>query len=247
MTGRMASLETYLKNIPATLPERPKALLVVSAHWEERVPTVQTSPQPGMLYDYHGFPEESYSITWPAPGSPKLAKRIEDLFDQAGIESGTDAKRGFDHGTFVVTKLMIPKADIPTIQLSLTRDLDPRRLFEIGIALAPLRDEGVLILGSGYSYHNMRGFFAAMANQPGPAEDARAFDGWLAEALLLPPSKRAARILQWEKAPAARACHPREEHLLPLFVCAGAGEQDAVTLPYHEELLGLMTLAARFG
>jgi aromatic ring-opening dioxygenase catalytic subunit (LigB family) len=161
--------------------------------------------------------------------------------------SAASEQRGYDHGTFVVTKLMAPEADIPTIQLSLTRDLDPARLFQVGQALAPLRDQGVLILGSGYSYHNMRGFFASMGGDTRPTEDSKHFDAWLAETLLASPSERRTRLVEWESAPRARACHPREEHLLPLMVCAGAGAEDSVTLPFHEPLVGLHTLSAHFG
>lgn len=247
MSGRMETLREYLVSIPNQLPRRPDALLVVSAHWEEENPTVQTAERPPMLYDYSGFPPESYSIEWPAPGSPTGAQRVRSLLADAGVQSGEDAARGFDHGTFVVTKLMFPDADIPTFQLSLTTDLNARRLVELGQALAPLRQEGVLILGSGYSYHNMRGFFRAMRGDPGPGEDSKYFDGWLAESLSLSPNERVQRLVEWEKAPRARACHPREEHLLPLMVCAGAAGEDRVTLPYREKLTGTHALAAQFG
>lgn len=247
MDGKMEGLREYLVSLPQFLPAKPKALLVISAHWEEKVPTVQSSAAPPMLYDYSGFPPESYEITWPAPGSPALAAEVRELLEGRGIASASSEKRGYDHGTFVVTKLMAPEADIPTIQLSLTRDLDPARLFAIGQALAPLRDQGVLILGSGYSYHNMRGFFASMSGDPRPGEDAKHFDAWLSETLSLAPSERTTRLLAWESAPRARACHPREEHLLPLMVCAGAGAEDSVRMPFHESLVGLDTLAAHFG
>ncbi len=245
-SDNMENLRQYLVGLPSLLPERPKAVVVISAHWEERVPTVQASAHPPMLYDYSGFPEESYSITWPAPGSPETAKQIVDLLHQNKIESAENTSRGYDHGAFVVTKLMYPDADIPTLQLSLTRDLNPARLFEIGQALAPLRDQGVLLLGSGYSYHNMRGFFSALRGDPGPSRDAQAFDTWLAETLSLEPSQRQTRLMEWEKAPAARACHPREEHLLPLMVCAGAAAESQVSMPFHEAMMGLKTLAAHF-
>lgn len=247
MDGKMESLREYLVGLPSTLPAPPKALLVISAHWEEKVPTVQSAKAPPMLYDYSGFPPESYEITWPAPGHPELAQNIRTMLEEKKIESGASDQRGYDHGTFVVTKLMAPDANIPTIQLSLTRDLDPARLFEIGQALAPLRDQGVLILGSGYSYHNMRGFFAAMSGDTSHGEDSKYFDAWLAETLTAAPSERRTRLVEWEKAPRARACHPREEHLLPLMVCAGAAAEDSVSLPYHQPLLGLHTLAAHFG
>ncbi len=246
MDGKMESLREYLVGLPAMLPTPPRALLVISAHWEEKVPTVQTAPAPPMLYDYSGFPPESYAIKWPAPGDPDLAKKVRAALQDHGIESGESKARGYDHGTFVVTKLMYPEANVPTIQLSLTRDLDPARLFQIGRALTPLRDQGVLILGSGYSYHNMRGFFAAMRGDTRPGEDSKQFDDWLGETLQLSPSARQTRLIEWEKAPQARACHPREEHLLPLMVCAGAAAEDSVSMPYRQRLMGLSTLAAHF-
>lgn len=239
-------LREYLTGLPAHLPARPRALLVISAHWEMPVPTVQQSAHPPMLYDYSGFPKEAYELTWPAPGSPETAAEVRSLLEKSAIESGSSDTRGFDHGTFVVTKLMYPEADVPTFQLSLTSDLNPRRLFEIGRALAPLRSDGVLILGSGFSYHNMRGFFRAQAGDPAPVDDSRHFDEWLAETLLASPSERETRLIEWEKAPRARACHPREEHLLPLMVCAGAAAESSVSLPYHEPVMKTHTLAAHF-
>src|SRR5205823_2443749 len=137
---RMAA---WLRRIAGTLPEKPKALLVVSAHWEEEVPTVTTSPAPALLFDYYGFPKSTYELTWPAPGSPDLAKRVRDLLGGAGIESRADDARGFDHGVFVPLKVAFPEANIPTVQLSLRAGLDPAEHIAIGRALAPLRDEGV--------------------------------------------------------------------------------------------------------
>lgn len=240
-------LREFLTGILATLPARPRVVLVVSAHWEEEVPTLQASAAPQLLYDYSGFPPEAYQLSWPAKGSPEGVKEIREALKRAGIESGESMTRGYDHGTFVVTKLMMPAADIPTLQLSLTRDLSAARMFEVGAALAPLRDKGVFILGSGFSYHNMRGFFSVLRGETAPARDAALFDAWLAETLKSPSPTRRARLLDWEKAPLARACHPREEHLLPLMVCAGAAGDDPVTLPFHEPTAGIMTLAARFG
>lgn len=246
MSQGMEPLREYIQNLPLGFPERPKALLVISAHWEETVPTVQTGQKPPMLYDYYGFPKEAYELTWPAPGSPETAGRVRELLSQNKIESGEDASRGFDHGNFVVTKLMYPGADIPTLQLSLTSDLDPKRLLDIGRALAPLRNEGVLILGSGFSYHNMRGFMRSQRGDPGPIEDSKLFDDWLYETLDRPPSERETRLIEWTKAPRARECHPREEHLLPLMVCVGAAETSQAEFPYRTPILGTHTLAAHF-
>ena len=157
-------------------PERPRALLVVSAHWEEEVPTLMTAERPGMLYDYYGFPPDAYTITWPAPGDPGLAARVGELLEAAGFPSAADPDRGFDHGTFIPLKVAYPDADIPAVQLSLQAGLDPEQHLNLGRALAPLRDEGVFIIGSDMSYHNMRGFRDPRA--VGPAEE---FDAWLSE------------------------------------------------------------------
>lgn len=247
LKGKMEGLREYLVGLPALLPEAPRAVVVISAHWEEKVPTVQAQRSPPLLYDYSGFPEEAYQIKWPAPGSPELAREVRAALQSARIESAENQTRGYDHGTFVVTKLMYPEPTIPTLQLSLTRDLNPSRLFQIGQALTPLRKQGVLLLGSGFSYHNMRGFFAAQAGDPKPTQDSKHFDSWLSDTLMSSASERHTRLLEWEKAPRARACHPREEHLLPLMVCAGAAAESDVTLPYREELTGVHTLAAHFG
>jgi len=235
-------LRRYLTELAGVTAARPRALLVVSAHWEERVPTVMTSPRPPMLYDYYGFPAESYRINWPAPGEPALAGRVRELLSAAGIESAEDASRGFDHGTFVPLKLTYPEADIPTIQLSLRRGLDPVEHLAIGRALRPLRDEGVFIVGSGMSYHNMRGFGSPHA-RPASIE----FDEWLRDTIVLEPAARDARLARWTEAPSARACHPREEHLLPLMVIAGAAGEDRGSAPYSDLLMGTRISAAHFG
>ncbi|MFO0685666.1 MAG: class III extradiol ring-cleavage dioxygenase [Sandaracinus sp.] len=233
-------LAGYLRGLASIAT--PRAVLVISAHWEERVPTVMTSPRPPMLYDYYGFPPESYTITWPAPGSPELASRVRSLLAAAGIETAEDPSRGFDHGAFVPLKLTYPSADVPTIQLSLKAGLDPATHLAIGRALAPLRDEGVLIVGSGMSYHNMRGFGRASATQASVE-----FDDWLSETVALPAAERDARLTAWASAPRARECHPREEHLLPLMVIAGAAGADRGASPYRESLMGVRIAAAHFG
>ncbi|MDB4979460.1 MAG: hypothetical protein JWM82_212 [Myxococcales bacterium] len=238
----VAALRGYLVALPAQLPARPKALLVVSAHWEERAPTVMTSPRPPMLYDYGGFPEEAYSLEWPAPGNPALAARVVELLGAAGIEAKTDARRGFDHGTFVPFKLAWPEADVPTIQLSLKAGLDPNEHLAIGRALAPLRDEGVLILGSGMSYHNMRGFGSAAARQ-----DSLLFDNWLKEAATAEPETRTQRLGAWSSAPSARRAHPREEHLLPLMVVAGAAGDDVGRITFNDDLMNVRVSAVQYG
>lgn len=237
-------MSAYLRGLSAALPRRPSALLVVSAHWEEPVVTVMAAERPPMLYDYRGFPSETYEVQWPAPGAPATAARVRELLDGAGIASAQDDRRGFDHGTFVPLALAYPDADVPTLQLSLEAGLDPEKHLAVGRALAPLRDEGVFILGSGMSYHNMRGFFGQVQTAH---EDSIAFDEWLAESCALDSAARAGRLAAWTDAPSGRACHPREEHLLPLMVVAGAADDDAATLPYRDEIMGTRVSAVHFG
>jgi aromatic ring-opening dioxygenase catalytic subunit (LigB family) len=238
--AELAALKQYLIEVANVPGERPKALLVISAHWEEDVPTLMTSAHPPMLFDYYGFPPESYKLQWPAPGAPELATRVRALLEAARFPVAQDPDRGYDHGTFVPLKLAYPDADIPVLQLSLVRGLDPARHLELGRALAPLRDEGVFIVGSGMSYHNLRAFHASAA----PA--ARAFDTWLRDAVLRAPAERDAALAQWTQAPSARAVHPREEHLIPLMVVAGAAGADRATLGFDGTVNQLRLSAFHF-
>ncbi len=238
-----ARLGEALAAIPAELLDPPSAVLVVSGHWEEPELAVTAHSAPPLLYDYYGFPRHTYDVTYPAPGEPALARRVQALLERAGFAARLDAERGYDHGTFVPLSVMYPQADVPVIQLSLHASLDPAAHLLIGAALAPLRDEGVLILGSGMSYHNLR------LMGPGAATPSRLFDAWLDETLAAPPSERCRRLVRWLEAPAARVAHPREEHLLPLHVAAGAAGVDAASLIYHEDdFLGTMAVSSyRFG
>ena len=238
----MAALADYLRSVAAVPRQAPRALLVVSAHWEEDVPTVMAAARPPMLYDYYGFPPESYQITWPAPGDPSLAARVRQLLGGAGIPSAEDAKRGFDHGTFVPLKLAYPDAEVPTVQLSLRRGLDPEQHLAIGRALAPLRDEGVFIVGSGMTFHNLRAF-----RDPRARPVSEEFDAWLRASALLPQGPRDGRLVDWELAPQARVCHPREEHLLPLMVIAGAAGADRGTVGYGSVAMGVRLSSYHFG
>jgi len=239
--AEQAELATYLRSVATVPPSPPRALLVISAHWEEALPTVMTGGKPPLLYDYYGFPPESYEITWPAPGEPALARRVRELLGGAGFESAENAERGFDHGTFVPLKLAYPQAHVPTVQLSLKRGLDPREHLALGRALAPLRDEGVFIVGSGMTFHNLRAF------GPQSSRAAEAFDGWLRESVTLPQSEREQRLSDWTSAPSARLVHPREEHLLPLMVIAGAAGADRAHVPYNGKILDLRLSAYHFG
>ena len=236
------SLKGYLESIPGSLPEKPRALLVISAHWEEPVPTIMTAENPPMLYDYYGFPPESYTITWPAPGSPWLAERVKGLLNSGGFKTAEDSERGFDHGTFVPLKVAFPDAEIPTTQLSLLSSLDPAAHIELGRALLPLREEGVFIIGSGMSYHDLRGLMSGRG-----LDDSEIFDSWLAESSTLESETRNQLLTDWAKAPAARAAHPREEHLLPLMVVAGAAGQDKGKIAFSDTYSNARISAVQFG
>ncbi|MEB3288415.1 MAG: class III extradiol ring-cleavage dioxygenase [Leptolyngbya sp.] len=216
-----AEMVDCLKTITATL-ERPSAIVVVSAHWEAPHPTITSGSNPGLIYDYNGFPPESYTLQYPCPGSPDLAQRIAAYLGQAGFSAYLNGTRGFDHGLFVPLKMMYPEADIPCVQVSLMRSLDPAAHIQLGRALQGLADPSLLVIGSGFSFHNMQAFFRAV-----PAEEQamnQAFEAWLLDTCANPnitEEERYQRLIQWELAPSARYCHPREEHLLPLHVCYG--------------------------
>lgn len=214
-------LRAFLTSVTAPIPT-PKAIVLITAHWEESVVTLSSSPKPSILYDYYGFPPEAYQLTYPAPGEPELAEQIANMLADKGIAARLDSERSFDHGTFVPLKLMYPEANIPVVQMSLVHSLDPKIHIAIGEALAPLRDQGVLIVGSGMSFHNMRAFFSSdLTVQSRSAE----FDHWLTQTLTASDSAAEVKtaLTHWQSAPEARFSHPREEHLLPLHVCFGAG------------------------
>jgi aromatic ring-opening dioxygenase catalytic subunit (LigB family) len=236
---RMAA---HLRGLARTVGARPRAIVVVSAHWEESEFTVTAQKQPPLLYDYDGFPPHTYAIQYPAPGSPELAADIRDLLADAGIPSRSDMSRGLDHGVFVPFKLIYPDAQIPIVQLSLKEGLDAEAHIEAGRAIAPLRDRGVLIVGSGMSYHNMQTYISGR-----PPTASESFDRWLTETVEAEPRQRNDRLRRWESAPMARGAHPREEHLIPLMVAAGAAGQDAGTRIYADNLMGAAVSGYRFG
>jgi aromatic ring-opening dioxygenase catalytic subunit (LigB family) len=234
-----AKLTAFLKTIHSELGQ-PKAILVISAHWEANSATLTSASQPELIYDYYGFPPESYEIQYPVPGEPALAKDIYQLLRDSGIEARLDPQRGFDHGLFVPLKLIYPEADIPCVQLSLLGSLDPAAHIALGKALTALRGENVVIIGSGLSFHNLRAFFGHSNSKL--HEDVQ-FDQWLVETCTsesLSTEQRATRLIQWEQAPFARYCHPREEHLLPLHVCFGAAMSDTPVAKqvFNERLMG---------
>jgi len=242
--GAYDRLEASLRDMPRQIGTPPRAVLMVSAHWEASEFTVMATAQPPMIYDYGGFPPHTYQISYPAPGSPQTAQRVRDLMQAAGIETRMDTERGFDHGMFAPMAVIYPQADVPVLQLSLRRGLDPREHLALGRALAPLRDEGILIVGSGLSYHNLRAF------GPHARPASQAFDEWLQQTVVAAsPAERSARLINWEAAPAARLAHPREEHLLPLMVAVGAAEAEAATCVYQEDgfMGGVAVSSFRFG
>jgi aromatic ring-opening dioxygenase catalytic subunit (LigB family) len=234
----------FLKNVATTLPARPSAIVLVSAHWLEPAFSVTSGPQSELIYDYNGFPEHTYELRYPAPGEPQLAERIAGLLSEAQLPAQQNSARGYDHGMFIPLKLMFPDADIPVVQLSLRHDLDPQAHLDAGRALASLRDEGVLIVGSGMSFHNMRGY-----GDPrfGPISDE--FDGWLVEAVESAPQQREHALANWGQAPSARLCHPprAEEHLLPLMLAAGAAGEDAGQRIFSDRVMETTLSAFRFG
>lgn len=220
MTGerkqRYQATEDFLRGIQHTLPQKPRAILIVTAHWETAVPALTGGANPGLIYDYYGFPPETYTLQYAAPGAPLLAKRAAELLRHAGFPCNVDAHYGWDHGVFIPLKVMYPAADIPVVAMSLHESLDPELHVDLGLALSSLREEGVLILGAGMSYHNLRDFAAQ-------APASHAFHDWLDQALAGNWNERREHLATWQTAPGGRASHPREEHLLPLMVASGAG------------------------
>lgn len=231
----------FLEGLASTLPETPKVLLVASGHWEEPDFTASAAPKPDLIFDYSGFPEHTYRLTWPAPGDPVLAERVASLLGQAGLPAAVTSSRGFDHGVFVPLKVAFPEARIQVVTLSVAASLDPALHLAAGRALAPLRDEGVLIVGSGMSFHNLRAYF-----RPETRERAGAFDAWLTRAVEAPASERDALLTGWREAPFAAFAHPREEHLIPLMVAAGAGGEAPGRRIFGDEPMGAAISAYRF-
>lgn len=205
-------LIAFLTMVPKVLPH-PKAILMISGHWESEVTAISSSPEPEMFYDYGGFPPECYAYQYSAPGDPALAQTIADCLQSHDIACRLDESRGYDHGTFVPLMLMYPKANIPVVQLSLLNSLDAAKHIALGEAITSLREQGVLIIGSGMSFHERDGTY----------EQSAAFDDWLTETLVDTPAETAkSQLVNWALAPSARDCHRREDHLLPLHVCFGA-------------------------
>jgi len=237
-------LADWLRNLPSTLETTPAAVLVVSGHWEEDPIAVNGQAHPGLLYDYYGFPEHTYHLEYPAPGAPSLAAEVRERLQASGFSTREERSRGLDHGVFVPFKVIYPQATLPILQVSLKSGLDPQTHLRIGAALAPLRESGVLIVGSGMSFHNL----AVRSIENAPIRESELFDGWLTQAVCAPdPHERDARLTKWTQAPAARFAHPREEHLLPLMVAAGAAGEDIAQRAFSGRMLGWQISGFRFG
>ncbi len=209
------------RHLGAQLP-RPSAILVISAHWETHVPMLSRAVQPETIHDFSGFPAELYRLQYPAPGAPQMAERAAELLRQAGIPVQLDDRHGLDHGAWVPLSIMFPQADIPVAQLSLQPEWDPAWHLALGRALRPLREQDVLIVGSGAITHNLRAVFTHPQGKPAP-EWVTEFRDWIA-----------AKIKQGDLdvltayrtlAPHAEQNHPSDEHLLPLFVALGAASK----------------------
>ncbi|MEP6826750.1 MAG: class III extradiol ring-cleavage dioxygenase [Aestuariivirga sp.] len=242
MRKGMQLLEKSLANMPAEIGEVPKAILMISGHWEENDFAVMASPTPPMVYDYGGFPAFTYQIKYASPGAPQVAARVEQLLKAAGLPTHLDQARGYDHGVFAPMQVMYPQANVPLLQVAIQHSYVPAAHIALGRALAPLREESVLIVGSGLSFHNMRMF--------GPAGKAPSelFDKWLNDAMMSAPKKREEMLLNWEAAPAARLCHPREDHLIPLMAAVGAAENEKATRVYYDQnAMGVTASSYRFG
>ena len=231
-----ADMVTCLKEI-ATTSSRPSVIIVVSAHWEADEATVTSGANPSLIYDYSGFPPKSYKIEYPCSGNPLLADSILKQLTKAGIQSSSNRARGLDHGVFIPLKIMYPEADIPCVQLSLIKGLDPLQHILLGRALQELADSSVLLIGSGFSFHNMKAFFTPETVDSKKANHS--FEHWLIDTCSnenLSEEERTQRLVRWVDTPFARYCHPREEHLMPLHVCYGFAAS-ACTKHYELEIL----------
>ncbi|MBA2672289.1 MAG: dioxygenase [Ramlibacter sp.] len=243
MKQQFAKTAREFAGMPALFPGKPKAILVITGHWESDQFTVSTSDHPPMEYDYSGFPEHTYKIQYKAPGSRALASRVGALLAAAGMTCKEDATRGFDHGTFVPLSLMYPQADVPVVMLSMKSTYDPAEHIRLGQTIAPLRNEGVLIIGSGLTYHNMRGF-----GQSQSTPVAEVFEAYLNAAISEPDAgKRNDMLVRWQEAPGARLAHPREDHLIPLMVVAGAAGADVGRRVFVDHVMQVAIASYQFG
>ncbi len=220
---------------------RPSAILIASAHWETELPMVSTARQPETIHDFGGFPPELYQITYPARGAPDVAQKAVLLLQSAGMSATSNACRGIDHGAWVPLRRMFPQGDVPVAQVSIQPSLDAAHHLRLGAALAPLAEDGVLLIGSGHITHNLRDWMAKMRERnsravvDAPREDyVSEFREWIADALQRDDRDQ---LVRWrELAPHAARAHPTPEHLLPLFVGFGAASVPGRTPPHVERL-----------
>lgn len=222
---------------------KPAAIIIVSAHWEAQHVNVTAAKHPALLYDYAGFPPAAYQIQYPASGSPVLAERICGVLQKMKIRASLNEERSFDHGMFIPLKIMYPEADIPCVQVSLVASRSPSEHIQIGKALSLLKEENLLVIGSGFSFHNMRAFFSLDTQEAHLSN--LAFEEWLVDTCSnreLSEQEREQRLMNWEKAPSARFCHPSEDHLLPLHVCYGVAQGPARQV-FRWQVLGRQTSA----
>ena len=243
--GVYDQLERSLHNTRRELGELPRAVLMISGHWEADRFLLSSAAHPPMYYDYSGLPEHTYRIRYDAPGDPQLAETVRVMLERGGVPSGLDPRRGYDHGTFSLMQVLYPEAKLPLVQLAMKADFDPAEHIRVGELLAPLRDQGVLIVGSGFSFHDTRSIMSGAGKVP-----SATFDAWLNQTLVdSAPKDRKQRLIGWADAPAARAAHPREDHLIPLMVAAGAAGDDVGLRVYHESaFMGAITASSyRFG
>ena len=218
------------KAIADALP-RPRAVLMVSAHWETGMPIVTASAKPDTIHDFGGFPDALYRIRYPAPGAPALAARTAELLKAAGITAGLDGCRGLDHGAWVPMMHMYPGHDVPVAQLAVQPGRGAAYHLAVGRAISPLADEGVLVIGSGHVTHNLRDWIDSRGRRE-PLDYAAAFASWLHDTLARRDDEA---LVAWrERAPGAARAHPTEEHFLPIFVAWGAAGRDATAARVHE-------------
>ena len=237
------NMETWLRGLDTHIGARPDAVVVISAHWEESRVTINAARRPPLLFDYYGFPAHTYQLQYPASGDPALVAELTNLLFAAGIDCEHESERGLDHGVFVPFLLIYPRADVPIVEISLQASLDPALHLRVGRALAPLRKRGVLLVGSGMSFHNA----AVARGGTGPIAQSQQFDDWLTTACTSPAPAREQMLCEWHQAPGGRFAHPREEHLLPLMVVAGAGGRDPGRKVYGDQVMNMTVSAYQFG
>jgi aromatic ring-opening dioxygenase catalytic subunit (LigB family) len=229
--GVWNGMRAFLESIPSRLNDRPKAILIISGHWQTKGFALTGASRPSLLFDYYNFPAHTYQLRYDVPGDPALAVLAAGLLQGAGFSATVDYERGLDHGVFVPMKVAFPDATTPIVEMSIDSELNPALHLAAGAALAPLREEGVLILATGMSFHNMRGY-----GNPRFTVPSEQFDAWLTQTLIRDAASRNDRLEHWEKAPAARLSHPQEEHFLPLMIAAGAASGPSEKV-YSEHVL----------